>query len=184
MRLTTEFYKDLRWFKTFLQSYNGITYYDTKKVTGTIYLDASLTAMGGVYQNMVYTLPFPPGYNNYNINHLEMINVMVSLKIWGTVWSNRKININCDNLPVVEVLKAGRARDEILAACAQNIWLLTSIFNIQLQVSHIQGAKNTTADLLSRWRGTPVDIKKLNTLLPDHVWINTHPDLMVFNSYI
>ena len=118
-------------------------------------MDASLTAMGGVYQNMVYTPSFPPGYNNYNINYLEMINVMVSLKIWDTMWSNRKININCDNLPVVEVLKTGRARDEILAACARNIWLLTSIFNIQL---HIQGAKNTTADLLSRWRGTPADL--------------------------
>ena len=109
---------------------------------------------------------------------------MVSLKIWGTLWSNRKININCDNLPVVDVLKTGRARDDILAACARNIWLLTSIFNIQLQVSHIQGSKSTTADLLSRWRGSAADIKKLNTLLPDHVWIHTHQDLMIFNNDI
>ena len=184
MCLTTDFYKDLRWFNTFLQSHNGVTYYDTRKVTGTIYLEASLTAMGGVYQNMVYTLPIPANYNNYNINHLKMINIMVSLKIWGTLWSNRKININCNNLPVVDVLKIGRARDDILAASARNIWLLTSIFNIQLQVSHIQGSKNTTADLLSRCRGSAADIKKLNILLPDHVWIHTHQDLMIFNNDI
>ena len=141
MRLTRDFHKDRRWFNTFLQSYNGVTYYDTRKVGGTIYLDASLTAMGGVNGNMVYTLPFLLNYNYYNINHLEVVNIMVTLKIWGQMWSNKKININCDNLPVVEVLKTGRARDDILAACASNIWLLTSIYNIQLYVSHIQGSK-------------------------------------------
>ena len=86
--------------------------------------------MGGVYNNLVYTLPFSLGFNNYNINHLEMINIMVALKIWGNVGSNRKININCDNLPVVEVLKSGRANDNILAACARNIWLHTAMYNI------------------------------------------------------
>ena len=71
-----------KWFNTFLQSYNGITYYDTRKINDHIYLDASLTTMGGVYNHMVYTRTFPLGYNNYNINHLEMINIMVALKIW------------------------------------------------------------------------------------------------------
>ena len=167
-----------------LQTFSGLTPFFNpimvlltmalRKVYGTIYLDTSLTAMGGVYGNMVYTLPFPLNYNNYNINHLEMINIMVSLNIWGHIWSNKKININCDNLPVVEVLKTARARDDTLAACACNIWLLTSIYNIQLHVSHIQGAKNTIADLLSR--GSTADIKNC-TLCCLTMCGYTHSDL-------
>ena len=80
---------------------------------------------------------------------------------------------------MVEVLKTGRARDDILAACARNIWLLTSIDNIQLHVSHIEGAKNTLKDLLSRSRGSTADIKKLHALLSDHVCFHTRADLVI-----
>ena len=159
----------------FLQTHNDVIYYDTKKVTDRIYLDSYLRAMGGVFGNIFYTRPFPLGQQL----HLEMINIMVALKIWGNMWSNKKININCDNLPVVQVLTTGRARDDILAACARNIWLLRSMNNIQLHVTHIQGSKYTIADLLSRWRGTPAYIDKLYVLLPDHIWLNTHVDLML-----
>ena len=40
---------------------------------------------------------------------------------------------------VVNVIRSGRARDHILAKCAHNIWLITSIFNINLVVNHIPG---------------------------------------------
>ena len=50
IRLNRDFYKDLQWFITFLQCYNVVTYYNTKKVGGMIYLDASLTPVGGVYE--------------------------------------------------------------------------------------------------------------------------------------
>ena len=78
---------------------------------------------------------------------------MVALKVWGDIWQDQVIDIKCDNKAVVEVLRSGRARDPILATCARNIWLLTSIFNIQLMVNHIPGVKNEMADLLSRWQG-------------------------------
>ena len=78
IHLTKEFAKDLNWFVVFSQTYNGVTNYDTRKIHETIYLDASLTGLGGCFNNMIYTKPFPRGYNNYNINHLEMLNVMPS----------------------------------------------------------------------------------------------------------
>ena len=80
--------------------------------------------MGYVYNHMVYALPFPLGYNNYNIDHLEMIDVMVALKICGQNWSNRYINISCVSLPVVKVLSTGRAPDNVLAACARTFGYL------------------------------------------------------------
>ena len=36
-------------------------------------------------------------------------------------------------------------------ALVGTVWLYTAAFNIDLQVNHIMGAKNTDADILSRW---------------------------------
>ena len=91
----------------------------------------------GVFASKIYALHIPLAFKNYTIAHLEISNIVVALKIWRDSWKNQVINIKCDNMAVVEVLKSGKARDPILATCARNIWLLTAIFNIQLTVTHI-----------------------------------------------
>ena len=94
------------------------------------------------------------------------------------------IKKNCDNQAVVEVLTTGRTRDEVMATCARNVWLLTAIYNTQIIVSHIAGNNNTVADLLSRWRNSADNYRKLNLYLPNHVWLYPHIDLMLFNENI
>ena len=157
--LNQEFFKDLAWFNTFLNSYNGVTMYQVTPLYNQIFLNASLQGMGGCFNNYVYSLPIPLGFKNYNIVQLEMINVMVALKMWGQCWSNKCIRIFCDNLAVVEV------PDATLATCARNIWLLTAIYNVILLVSHIKDTDNTVADLLSRWNTTPGNVEKLNQMV-------------------
>ena len=184
IKLTQEFARDLNWFVVFLKTYNGITYYDTRNIHDTIFLGASLTGLGGCFNQIIYTIPFPRGYKGYNINHLEMLNVMVALKIWGPCWENKNISIRCDNLSVVEILNTGKARDPILATCTRNVWLLTAVYNIHLTVQHIQGRSNHIADLLSRWFITQHNQEKFNNLLPHHTWVPAHIDLMMFNQFI
>ena len=77
-------------------------------------------------------------------------------------------------MAVVKVLRYGGARDGILATCARNIWLLTSLFNIQLVVNHIPGIYNETADLSSRWKGTDTQFDTLFTLVPHYKWMSLH----------
>ena len=137
--LTAEFKKDLNWFNSFLIHYNGVTFYNNKYCHFEVHLDASLTGLGGAFKNMVYALPLPANHGNYTIVHLEILNVVVALKIWVSHWTNHRIKIYCDNMAVVEVLQAGKARDQILATCAGNIWLICAIYNIDLIVVHIPG---------------------------------------------
>ena len=54
--VTQQFCKDLIWFCTFLNSYNGVTMYVTQPIYNHMYLHASLTALGGTFHNFVYTL--------------------------------------------------------------------------------------------------------------------------------
>ena len=133
---------------------------------------------------MVYALPIPLGFMQYSIVHLKILNLIVALKIWSSVWQDKITEIKCNNMAVVEVIKTGRARDPILATCARNIWLLISMFNIELVVNHIPGVCNVVADLLSRWQGSPVQCQQLDTLVPKHQWMPVHVDLTKLNRYI
>ena len=140
-KLNSEFFKDLHWFLALLGQYNGVTFYDNQKLFESVHLDASLTGLGGVHGQMVYALDIPRDYMNYSIVHLEILNIMVALKVWGHCCKDKYIEVFCDNLAVVQVLQTGRARDSRLATFARNIWPITSIFNIHLAITHIPGKK-------------------------------------------
>ena len=181
--LDQPFFQDLAWFNTFLTSFNGITYYDKKFPTSQVYLDACLTGLGGHFGQMVYALDIPFGYENYDICHLEMLNILVASKIWASHWKDKKIKIFCDNMAVVQVMNTGRARDRVLAACARNIWLLAATFNIELIFVHISGQSNKVADLLSRWNITQDPVTKLGKLLQDYVWVDGRIQLLNWENY-
>ena len=181
IKVTTDFTRDLNWFKTFLASYNGVTFYDIRPLNDHIYLDACLTGLGAAFNDMVYFIPIPRGYMQYNIAHLEMLNVVVALKVWGQCWANKRIKIHCDNKAVVDILAYGRARDHTMATCARNIWLLTAMYNITLLVVHIEGRSNTVADLLSRWSYTDENVQDLHKFITHPIWMNTHIDLTLLN---
>ena len=70
--LTKDFFLDLGWFDAFHTQYNGVTYYDQTTCHSQMHLDASLTGLGAVFQDMVYSLPLPRGYMGYNIVQLEL----------------------------------------------------------------------------------------------------------------
>ena len=173
-------------FHCFLPHYNGVTYYDQSYCHSEVHLDACLTGLGGAYGSMVYALPIPKGHLNYNIAHLEILNIIVALKVWAAHWANRRIRIHCDNMAVVEVLSSGRARDPTLALIAliRNIWLICAIFHIHIAVVHIPGKNNVLADLLSRWQFTADNCKDLAHILPQHSWVPTHLDLTLLNHII
>ena len=128
--LNSELQRGLNWFNTFLLQYNGITFYDNPPTQATVFFDASLQGLGGDFKHMLYTLSLPKGFKSYSIVHLEILNTVVALKVWATLWKDQTIEIKCDNMAVVEVLNTGNARDAILSTCACNIWLLTEMYSV------------------------------------------------------
>ena len=175
--LTDTFFRDLNWFNLFLSQYNGVTFYDNLTCQAEIHLDASLTGLGAVFDNMIYSLPFEKNYMSYNIVQLEILNILVACKVWPNHWANKRIKIWCDNLAVVEVLNSGKSCDETLAICARNIWMLSAMYNFDIILYHIPGKENNIADLLSRWTNSYQDNEKLYQLVPNATWIHTRIEL-------
>ena len=63
-----------------------------------------------------------------------------------TAWFHTKFY--CDDLAVVQVVRTGKNKDNMLALCLRNIWLITASYDIDIQIDHIQGCANKIADLL------------------------------------
>ena len=152
IHLTPEFQKDIAWFLTFLQSFNGISYLKKNAVDSvqSLYLDACLTGMGGVWRDRVYATPIHNIMGlDLKIVHLEMLNLVIALRMWASNWCHYSITVYCDNSGVVFVVKTGKTKDPFLALCVRNIWLLTAHYDIDLNIVHIPGCHNTIPDTLS-----------------------------------
>ena len=99
-----------------------------------------------------------------------MVNILMALRLFAKLWSTKKILKQCDNQAVVTVLRSGKTRDAFLAASARNIWYLTALHDIDLQFTHIRGASNQLADILSKWQGSVQQIQFLQSQVSDPVW--------------
>ena len=153
IHLDENFKRDLLWFIKFLPSYNGITFFQKDSLEGneTLCIDASLTGMGGVWGNKVYSTPIfgiPEHYRNIVI--LVMLNILIALRVWADQWAYKRVLFRCGNLAVVQVIRTSKTRDEFLAYCLRNIWLIVSIYDIKLQIQQISGKNNRVADAISR----------------------------------
>ena len=178
IKLTQAFCHDLRWFSRFLDKYNGVSMYNHRKIDVVVELDACLDGLGGVWKNLVYHLPIPQHYLGLTIVHLEMVNILVALKIFGPLWTNKKVLVKCDNQAVVAVLTHSKTKDPFLATCARNVWLLVALYDLETTYVHIKGKNNVVADLLSRWVPTIENIHKLQSYIPDPLWINVPDDIL------
>ena len=128
------------------------------------------TRFGGRYNENVYHVPLEGTVLNYNICQLEMLNVLVALRVWGHQFKNRKLTIKCDNLPAVNVLTNGKTGDKLLAAIARNIQMQAAKDNIPMNIIHIEGKKNSVADLFSRWQQYP-NMSGLHKFINKPVWV-------------
>ena len=82
--LTREFQCHLLWFAKFLRYFNGVVTFRRGPVSQTVYVDATLTRIGGIWGSRAYTaeIPFDILFQA-SITHLEMYNIIIALKVWA-----------------------------------------------------------------------------------------------------
>ena len=106
-----EFRRDLIWITRFLPQFNGVAFFSHNPIHTHVKLDASLQGLGAMCGQEIFAIALPKGYQNYNIVHLEMVNILVAVRTWAHQWQGRKVIIHCDNQAVVSVLSSGHTRD-------------------------------------------------------------------------
>ena len=147
---------DLRWWRCFMEKYNGISmmpdspWSEPDQVFAT---DACLEGCGGWCSGNFFHGKFPQFImeRHLHINALELLTVMVALKLWGKLFRGKRISILCDNIASVMVLNRGITRDKFQAQCLREITFITAVGEFQVRAQHIPGTDNRIPDILSRW---------------------------------
>ena len=152
IRLSEEFMKDIAWFLMFLPTYNGIHLMTPLTPDLSLEADSCLTGCGAICGREYYHTMFPEFIlvQNMLICHLEMLNIVAAIKLWGPTWKNKRVHILCDNSAAIMILQHGRGRDSFLLQCAQEVWLQSAIHKFEVIPRHIPGRDMSDADALSR----------------------------------
>ena len=145
---------------TFLCSDNGVSiipsavYSPPDHVLST---DACLTGCGALCDDYYFHSVFPENVLEQvsDINCLELLTVVVSIKLWGHKWRGLSIEIFCDNSTTVLAINSGASRNGLISTCIRELWLLCARFEIMLRAQHLPGIENRLADYLSRWHLRP-----------------------------
>ena len=179
--LTTDFKSDWNWFLNFIPKFNGTAFIAHKPITEEIELDASLQGLEARWGRQIYSMQIPLGYENMSIVHLEMLNILVAIRVWGPQWYGKAIRIPSDNQAVVMVLNSGITCDLTLAAIARNIVMEAAQGDIFLKTFHIMGVVNEVADSLSRWAISDLFRRKFYRLMPNNLWVTPSRDVLNIN---
>ena len=181
--LDNEFHKDLNWLNTFLHTFNGYVFIQ-RPVHNTIYVDASFAGVGAIYGNKVYAYHIPDSFTG-SIVHLELINVLIAIRCWSNYFENSILKIYCDNMTVVAALNNYRIKDDLILIIVRNIWLELAKYNIDLKISHVPGASNIYADILSRWRSREkFSSNDVNMLINDCEWFYIDDNFFYLDTLI
>ena len=156
-----------------MKTFNGVSFF--KQSWGEsekIYVDACLDGIGAIWDNQVYCrnikgiMP-----ENLSIVHFETLNIVVALKTWANRLCRTQVTVYCDNMAAVMICQTGKTRDQFLAKCYRNLWLICAVYEIDLRVVHIKGSENVTADTLSRFQSNKMtNWYNVNALCGAYVW--------------
>ena len=154
-RLTKEFRSDLQWWHMFITRWNGISFLHNALTTSPcdfqIQTDASGSwGCGAHFNGRWLQFPWSEEWAPTSIMAKEMVPILLSCAVWRSMLSKRSIEFKCDNRSVVDAIKKGSSKDVMAMHLLRCLWFLTAISDIRIIVSHIPGALNTSADLLSR----------------------------------
>lgn len=152
--ISDEFKADLRWFVEFAKLSNGIFLFNPIWPTIEIECDFSLFGGGGLAFLICYAWTYSKQHmdNFRNIHHLEAINIIVAYQTLARVFDLHpaKTIIWTDNSASSYALLSGKTRDDILAACSRQLWLLASLNCHEIEIPHKNGFDIPIADALNR----------------------------------
>ena len=152
--LSLGFKSDLRFFVDMWPDFNGVRIVDKSSVVcqDRLELDACLTGCGAFAGDAFYAERFPEAVLDmgHTIAHLELLNIVVAVKVWGEKWRGHSLQIKTDNMNACLAVQTGRSRDPFIQHCVRELFVLSVAYDIELHVLHWPGKNLVRADALSR----------------------------------
>ena len=152
--LSHDIRKDLLWWKTFLDVFNGVELMIPVTVACNVLGDATLSGAGAWNEErkQFWSRKFPWSMQSPELPiHLkEFITVIIQAKVWGKDWTGKRVAIHCDNAAVVESISHQKPRDPEMQRCLREFLFLVTTFKFEPVMVRIPTKENSIADFISR----------------------------------
>ena len=156
LRILPETRQVLLWWKRFLPSYNGVSFFLeyewTHAVDFGVETDACNFGAGGFWGPHYFFERFDENTKSCSIAVRELIAVFLACKAWASQWKRKKILFRSDNTAVEAAVNKRRVKDRTLMAWIRELHLLEALYSFQIRVRYLPGKQNVLADHLSRSR--------------------------------
>ena len=139
------------WFIEFSLKFNGKVIFALTRPHHELFVDTSLTGVGAIWENNVYGASCHMAATaQLSISQLEMLNVLISLRLFAAAWQHKSVCVHIDNKAAVFSLQRGKIKNEFMQSIARSVWLVAASYDISLSFEHVPGSSNNKADMLSR----------------------------------
>ena len=170
IKLDSEVRSEIRMWQTFLQEWNGVSFFLDDNITAAadmhLFTDATDKAFGGIFQNKWFQGMFPEDLlvldNSPSMALLELYPIVIACFLWGEQWNKKRILFHCDNMATVQILNKGRSKTSIINKLMKMLTWLAAKYNFTVHAEHVPGKLNGIADAISRFQ-----MKKFRRLAPD-----------------
>ena len=107
---------------------------------------------GAFFEGRWLQCPWSPDWLPCNIMAKELVLIILSCGVWGSLFARDHILFQCDNYSIVAAINKGSSKDPLVMHLLRCFWLFVALYDIDIVAEHIAGAPNQVADMLSRNR--------------------------------
>ena len=164
VKLLNETRKDILWWATFLDHYNGIemianedpiqlSYHQLLESPHDICAGDATPVGGGAWHGYAYwscLLPVELQDPQIPIHVKEFWVLIVSAKLWGATWTGRAVVLYCDNDAVCEVVWRKKPRDQMMLSLLREFLHVVVTCKFFPVVRKISSKDNHLVDHISR----------------------------------
>lgn len=167
IKLTDEFFKDLHWWKSCLNLFNGRAIVPAHIVTNVVAIDACTQASGcfwdGRWQYVNWEKDCPDA-RNLHINEQEVLSALIAVRQWAPWWSKSMVLFGTDNITTRAAIHKKTSKNPLIMAAVREILAWSILWDFDFDAYHIPGIYNAIPDSISRLH-EPNQLVRLGGLL-------------------
>ena len=156
IRLTKQARLDLQWWRDFLPTWNGISFFDLPEWTPIPDFELSTDAsgkscFGGFYNNEWFAREWLPTQLKFGMAYKELYPIVITCHLWGPRWRHKKVLVHCDNESVVHIVQSDASSDDVIIDLVRELFLVAAKYDFRLSALHIPGKEYPIGDALSHF---------------------------------
>lgn len=153
IRLNVAFRSDLAWWRTFIESWNGVSFLPPPAGLPTMHLTSDASGSWGCgawHQQSWFQCQWDARAQHLTIVEKELIPIVLAGATWGHKWQGHQVVCHCDNQAVIAGLRSRSSRHKGVMHLLRCLVFVEAHLGFYFQPAYINTKANHLADDLSR----------------------------------